>query len=293
LDYTINLGSKNIVDQDQRKLLRTFLIAYAVLLQGKELKRESNQIVLIGDESQEKHLKIFKSSPHYLFKIMRTDNEKINSIIQHYANNPEVAKHYFTFDYIFRPIDSVIQGQIHKIQDVVAIAARNASSAKKTPIKQESPNAVEPIASANLAIENSVHLFFRISNEEIIADDEIVKIFDEHVNFHNHKLYVQGDWFSVNQLNVSQQILTMIKQKIYPMWQEENRQNKNKQFQIHISLTEKCRLEKEVLPSMIQLIEKDISAFGKVSLELSPENRKKISQSAGFHILENHILNYK
>lgn len=287
LDYTLNLGLSQMKDPDHRKLLRTIMISYAILLQGKGYNQRKNPIILTCDEKFEKHMQVFQKEPHHLFKIMTTENPKINEIIKMFSNNPQLARDYFMIDFLVKPTAGVIQGQVHKIFDLVAVVKRNQrkqEASNNVEIKETEPKTAEP---------RSVNLQYRFKNNKFFDNGQISSYNEDvHGVIATACLIINGDWLSVNQMEVSEKILSAFTKSIFPEIEKEMGPGQNKKIEhdINICLTDKCRVDPGIVPSLITLIEKELKKYGKVNINISPENKKIISQTAGFKLLDNYIL---
>lgn len=284
LDFSIAKNSKGF---EKRKLLRTFLISLTVVLSGKDVSAHKNSIVLIGDEDDEELMKKIQKRPVIFFKSIKTDNETINSILAKFSSQEDLVNKYYYFDYLINPKNGVIQGQIHKIYDLITIASRNIAISYGT-------NSSKAQNSPSLSTqEKELSIIYRISDTEVIHSENMAKESSEEINtlyenYNNGILYVEGDWLAINQMDVSQRILNFVTEKILPRYS--NAKDKES-FALTINLSDKCRLEKEVLPSILQLIEKELNPLGKITLEISAGNRKKISGAAGFQLIESYLNN--
>ncbi len=297
LDYMINLGLDKESDPDHRKLLRTFIIAYAILLQGKGYNQSKNIIVLIGDERMTKHFQLFQKKPHLLFKLVKVSNVKVNKFLDMYANNPELAKNNFRVEYLFKPEGGVITGQLNQIGDIATMALR--VNNESVQIKHND------LISAKKLVQNpaNINLEYKFANGKMVRDgitseqDSNLEASnntiqsDKNVEMLNDTLYVSGDWVSVNQMEVADKIASFFEKKIKPVWEQEIPDAKNKRMPISIFLTDDVNLEKGMIPSLIQLIEHRLNKIGKVSLYISKKNREEISSAAGFSFLESYFLN--
>lgn len=290
LDYMMNLGLEKSLDPDQRKLLRTFIIAYAILLQGKGYTRERNIIVLIGDERMESHLKLFKEKPNMLFKIVKSENPKVNQFLDLYASDLQLAKQFFQIDYILKPQDGVIQGQLNKIGDIATMALRHEElfATNKTRIQANHSE------DGNSIIQNprDIELCYKFADGRILLNNNFVE--NPENKFADNlpdTLYVYGDWASVNQMESAQKIGDFFEKILKPIWEKETENHKQKEMPLSLFLTDEVSLEMGMLPSLIQLIEHRLNKIGKVSLFISPRNREKISKAAGFNFLQNYFMN--
>lgn len=292
LDYMYDFGLGKDLDPDKRKLLRTFAISYAILLQGKGYIRKHNQIVLIGEENYQKHLLLLSKQPHHIFRLMRTENEKVNQFLDIFSQQPDLTSEYFDVNYIVRPDQGVIQGQLNKIVDLIKVSERQYASSDQeiqagAQHIQEGQATPEQHTSQN--VPEGVTLYYRLPDNRLIVNDDFLEYDKEsHGELMLETLYIKGQWWSQNQMEVVQQIVDLYKKTLVPTWKE-NHSDKEK-MNISIFLTDEVDLEVGMVPSLIQMVERELKPLGKISLYISPRNREKLSKAAGFNFLDNYFL---
>jgi hypothetical protein len=294
LDYMHDFGLDKELDPDKRKLLRTFAISYAILLQGKGYIRKHNQIVLIGEQNYQKHLLLLSKQPHHIFRLMRTENEKVNQFLDVFSQQPELADGYFDVNYIIRPDQGVIQGQLSKIVDLIKVAERKYESSSQGGNERVGQGQVEgdesrTEAAVSKGSPEGVTLYYRLPDNRLIVDGEILNYNKEaHGELMLETLYIKGQWWSQNQMEVVEQIVDLYKNTLVPTWKENH--GDKEEMNISIFLTDEVDLESGMVPSLIQMVERELKPLGKISLYISPHNREKLSKAAGFNFLDSYFL---
>jgi hypothetical protein len=289
MDYMVDLGLSREADPDHRKLLRTFFISYVILLQGKGYYRKKNTLILVGDETQERQLGILCKQPHHFFNMMTTENPKINQWLKSFASNPALTNEFFHIDYLVKPKEGVIQGQIHKIHDIVTNVKRRLKMElsqheieREIKVEETAPSPPQPLS-----------LLYLFGNGDFYNNGTFEK-YDKNIHGEilEDSLFFKGDWISLNQKDGYDLILETLIKRIVPKLSEINQNESNKNFipKINITLSDQCRIEPGTVPALISLIERELKKIGTVAINISARNKKAIMNTAGFKLLDNYIM---
>ena len=135
IDYIIDLGLSEKEDPDQRKLLRTFLLAFTLLANAKGFANARANIVFVIPKRLKTIMNNFVENPSFLLDEIRTKDERVNVIIDTFAANKEKVKDYFRFSYIFRPDDGKYLEEMEKLEETLKRYAETAEAVKSVETK--------------------------------------------------------------------------------------------------------------------------------------------------------------
>lgn len=279
IDYLVDFGLSKELDPDNMKLLRTFSISSIILANISNLLYNITNIVLIGSPGNLKELEIFKSNPHFVFKIAKTQNPGLNKILDEVLENPEKIKNVFTVNYLLMDqtndylsaaskLETLLDKYIQKRQSLINLKRSNSQAKLLT-------GEYDP-----------AKILFKISDTQIYIAGETFDI-DGNPEFEKYKkniIYIQGYYIQSTVARVNETLEKFILID-YPKIRQLSVDS-----EIHISLEDQAIIDGGIAPALNILLSTKLKDFKDIHLITSPVNFTKIENSPGFISLRNYII---
>ncbi|MHA1344763.1 MAG: hypothetical protein ACTSQG_12310 [Promethearchaeota archaeon] len=279
LDYRIDFGLPKNLDPDHLKLLKTFIIASTILREKTDLKYNMMNLVLIGTPKDLKHLELFKNQPHLVYKLVRTNNEHVNKLIEQSLNNPERVKKILTIDYIL----------IDETNDTISAAKRlgvildRLLQKRQSLINEEKTKVQTKLITGDY---DPAKILYKISDARVYIDGKIYNV-ENNPKFTKYKeniIYVLGYYVqsTVNKVNAKLEKFIL---EDFPKIRKVTTDT-----EINISLNSFTIIDGSVTPSLNLLLSTKLKGFKNINLLTSPVNFNKMENSPGFISLRNYII---
>ena len=200
IEYQMELGIPGKLEIENTKLLKTFILAYAILAQAKGFDNGSANIVLIVERKHESTAQQFAKYPLFLLDQIRTKDERINAIIDAFGSDQEKVKNFFRMSYILRPTDGNYARELDRLQKIMPVYDKIISQQRT-----KEPDVKTKIVSEDL---EPADVVCRATLEKIIINGELSPITDEQKKTYIEKnIHLLGAVVQKTNLKVQERLL--------------------------------------------------------------------------------------
>jgi hypothetical protein len=281
MDYQVDFSLPLQNDPDKRKLLRTFLLAYVLLAYGKGFENAVANIVFIVDKSNFSTVTQFVKNPAVLLEQIHTKDDRINAIIDSYAQNKDRAREFFRLSYIFRPEGGKYAAEMDRLEKIMEIFDQNIASfeeeetrpVRKEPVTEMIPDDLKP-----------ADVICRATLAKIIVNGESRDIREEEKNSYVEKnIHISGA--------VTQRTLPEVKNRIFSTFNVMAKLNPfKKDERIFIKLPDASTVDGAFAISMGSFLVKELGEYGGISIDIGKDNLEKLKKSEGYFAIEEFII---
>jgi hypothetical protein len=280
MDYEIDFGLSKKDDPDNRKLMRTFLLAYTLLANGKGYSNASANIVFVIDKNMASKMYQFSKYPSFLLGQIRTMDDRVNSIIDSFAADKNRVKNFFKITYIFKPVEGKYAPEIERLEKIVDTLDRLVEAkvnenkeVKKKPTTQMISDELKP-----------ADVICRATLEKIIKNGEMLQVQeDEKKRYIEKNIHLEGA-ITTNTLPVVTKRLVaafQAMQKINPFKKDEK---------IFINIPESSIIDGSFASVIGAFLTKSLSDFSGISLNMGKTNIEKVRNSEGYIAIRDFII---
>ncbi len=279
LDYLVDFGLSKELDPDNLKLLKTFSISSIILANISNLQYNTTNIVLIGSPENLKQLEIYKSDPHLVFKIAKTQNPGLNKMLEEVIENPKKIKNVFTVNYLLMDQTNDYLSAANKLETLLDKYIQKRLSL----INLKKSKSQTEILTGEY---DPAKILFKISDSQIYIDGETFNI-EGNSKFEKYKeniIYIQGYYIQSTVARVNETLEKFILVD-YPKIRQLSIDS-----EINISLEEHTIIDGGITPALNFLLSMKLKDFKDIHLITSPVNFTKIENSPGFISLRDYII---
>jgi hypothetical protein len=279
IDYLIDLGLSEKEDPDQRKLLRTFLLAFTLLANAKGFSNAKANIVFVIPKRLKTIMSNFVESPSFLLDEIRTKDERVNVIIDTFAANKEKVKDYFRLSFIFRPDDGRYLEEMEKLEAMLKKYAE--TSPAVVPTAESKPSASTPMILDDL---EPARVLCRASIEKIIVDGELVQMTEDQKRKYIEKnIHLEGA--------VTQKTLTEVKNRILTTFGTMAKINPfKKDEKVFINVPDSSIIDGSFAGAMGTFISSAFPEYMGISFNMGKDNCEKVKHSQGYVAIKDYII---
>jgi hypothetical protein len=282
MDYQADFSLPFQNDPDKRKLVRTFMLAYALLAHGKGFESAVSNVVFIIEKECFPDVSRFVKNPASLLEQIRTKDDRINAIIDSFVKNSEKSKDFYKLSYIFKPLDGRYTTEIDRLEKIMElfdenIALRKADETLKRPKEKQAAEMIEE----NL---EPADVICRATKEKIVVNGEVRDIREEEKNSHLEKnIHIVGA--------VTQRTLPTVKDRIIDTFNLMAKLNPfKKDERIFIKIPETSKVDGAFAISMGSFLAKELAEYEGISLDVGRSNLEKLKNSEGYFAVEDFII---
>jgi hypothetical protein len=278
IDYIIDLGLSEKEDPDQRKLLRTFLLAFTLLANAKGFANAKANIVFVIPKRLKTIMNNFVENPSFLLDEVRTKDERINVIIDTFAANKEKVKDYFRLSYIFRPDDGKYLEEMEKLEATLKSYAETTEAVTSAEPK---PAVSTPMISDDL---EPAHVMCRVSTEKIIVDGELVPMTEDQKRKYIEKnIHLEGA--------ITQKTITAVKDRILTTFASMTKINPfKKDEKVFINVPDSSIIDGSFAGTMGTFLSSAFPEYSGISFNMGKENCEKVKNSHGYVAIKDYII---
>ncbi len=277
LDYEIDLGLPENLDPDMKKLLRTFLIAFSILANGKGYGSAIANIVLIVNKKFYKNVSQYEREPSSLLEQLKTQDDRVNAIMQSFANNRDRVRAFFNISHIFKPEDGKYHQEIESLEKIINGAdERLKSKQRKTEDRGVTEMITDDLEPANVIC--------RATLDKILINGDVRQISEEEKEkYHEKNINLKGA-ITVKTINtVTDRIINTFQamSKLNPFKKDEK---------IFINIPDTSLIDGSFSPSMGSFLSDELSEYAGISLNIGKNNCEKLKNSRGFIAIKDFLI---
>jgi hypothetical protein len=282
MDYQADFSLPFQNDPDKRKLVRTFMLAYALLAHGKGFESAVSNIVFIIEKESFPDVSRFVTNPASLLEQIRTRDDRINAIIDSFVKNREKANDFYRLSYIFKPLNGKYSTEIDRLEEISETFNQNIAS-RKTEEALERPQEKR----ATEMIEEDVEpadIICRATLEKVIVNGEVRDIrADEKNSYLEKNIHIIGA--------ATQRTLPTVKERIIDTFNLMAKLNPfKKDERIFIKIPDSSKVDGAFAISMGSFLAKELAEYEGISLEVGSSILEKLKNSEGYFAVEDFII---
>ncbi len=274
IDMTINTGLDS--DHDRMKIFKTFLLSYIIIMQSEQYKNISCNLLILMNKNEFINFKETLKHPQNIMSLLKTNDERLNSIINEYNCNNEKFKKNFNI----LVTDAEQETSLTKSEFILFINMIKAKEKFKNKLMSEKPpasagpkiNAAEP---ADVELRTG-KLYFKNGSP--------ATAYDEKLNLTEKEIYISGNFTSYTRLDVIERLLNLIKAGFG------NDFILRKEDSITISIPGKSVIDSTTPITIAQLMSKELNDYKTVRIKTNAVHYKTMQQSQGFSMIQKNVI---
>jgi formiminotetrahydrofolate cyclodeaminase len=277
LDYQVDFSLSLNSDPDQRKLVRTFLLAFTLLANSKGFENATANIVFIVNKKQFIPVSKFTKNPTALLTQIRTKDERINAIIDAFTSDDEKVKRFFHISYIFEPENGKYAQEVERLEKIIDIFKNIIESIPEPETQKTGTEMITDKVSP-------ADVICRATLEKMIVNGEISHIKEEEKHTYLEKnIHLVGALTQKTTNTVKDRITTTFKvmAKCNPFKKDER---------IFINIPDSSVLDGSFAVSIGTYLSQELSEYTGISLNIGKANHDKLKNSKGYFAIEDYIM---
>ncbi len=272
IDFRIDSGLPEEIDPDHMKILRTLLISYIILARGRGFEKIQGNFILFGNESDEKLLSEINTDPKKILSFLATQDRAVNSFIDELKQNG--AK--FNKLFFLKTIDSTLPP--NQMEPLITTYIRGIVTREQF-FKPDIPETI---------IENGDYppasVVYRLSKQALFRDREMVPVeTPEDRELETGRFYIIGHWTNRTLMDVAGKLTESISKGLG------DDVSFDKEDEIIIEMTERCKLDATTTSSLVQMLSKEFLGYKNMRVVISADNEKILAQSKGYGLLKKYL----
>ena len=264
IDYPVVADTRT--DAIVQKIFTTLLISFMIIARGRGFANiKGNFFVNItkGDVQLFKNIIIH---PEKLLATMKTNDDKVNTIINYYADQ----KMFHTLFFVKPCTSSSKEDMAHELSAYIdAVKKRHAliekivEKQKHTPLRSKDPATV----------------LVKISDDKIVLDHEIMITRDSaYQKYETGHIYVLGDWTNIHSRKVAGKVITAIKDG-FADW----KLGSDDPVIIHL---EEALVDHTTAATLAQIAFNELRGFSNIKIYCDEKNYKVLEAADGFSLVK-------
>jgi hypothetical protein len=280
IDYQSDFGLPEKDDPDNRKLMRTFLLAFTLLANVKGYSNASANIVFVVEREMASKMMQFAKYPSFLLEQIRTMDNRVNSIIDSFAADTNRVKSFFKITFILKPEEGKYAPEIERLEKIIDAYDRVIEAKKREAEYRIKKPATEMISDVLVPAD----VICRATMEKIIRNGEMEQARQEAKQRYIEKnIHLEGAVTTKTLPVVTERLLATFKamSKINPFKKDEK---------IFINIPDSSVIDGSFAPVMGAFLSKSLSEFKGISLNMGKVNIEKAKNSEGYIAIRDYII---
>jgi len=272
IDLRLKTGLEG--DVDGLKFLKTFLLSFILIIQIDSLKDAFCNLFILADDSDYKALKESAKEPRFFFGNLRTNDEKMNSIIEKIKSDQSVYNK--NFNIFISNSDSnpaIIRSELLTFLNMVK-AKEKLRNKISSPAKEPSPE--------NSAAD-AADVIYRF-NDHIYINGNVTKEYP--VELKKDEIYINGNFTSFTRLEVTKRLINLVTkgpQTGYAL---------NKKNDLIINITENSKVDITTPVALAQLISNELREFKSVRIYVPANLISVMEKSKAYNMIQKNIVRF-
>jgi len=260
-------------DHEGLKFLRSFMLSFILIIQIDSLKEAFCNLFIITDESDYKLLKDTIKEPRFFFRNLKTNDEKINSIIDKIKNDQSVYNKNFN---IF-----ISNGDAnHAILRSELLTFLNMVKAKEK-LRNKVSAPVNKTISPDNSVADAADIIYKF-NDSFYINGEITTNYP--YDLKNEEIYINGNFTSFTRLEVITRLLALVRKGPKPGY------NINKKKDLIINITQGSKVDITTPVTLAQLISNELREFKSVKIYVPVALMPVIEESKAYSMIQKNIV---
>ncbi|PKL19372.1 MAG: hypothetical protein CVV49_00755 [Spirochaetae bacterium HGW-Spirochaetae-5] len=274
IDMKIDSGLDN--DHDRMRIFKTFLLSYIIIMQSEQYKNISCNLLILMNKNEFIQFKESLKHPQNIMSLLKTNDERLNSIINEYKVNNEKFKKNFNI----LVTDAEQELSLIRSEFILFINMIKAKEKLKNKLMNEKPtssagpkiSAAEP---ADVALRTG-KLYFRNGSP--------ASVYDEKLNLTEKEIYISGNFTSYTRLDVIERLMSLIKAGFG------NDFILRKGDTITINIPKESVIDSTTPITIAQLISKELNDYKSVRIKTNAVHYQLMQQSQGFSMIQRNVI---
>jgi hypothetical protein len=274
VDMKINTSTDN--GHDNNKILKTLLLAYIIILQSEKYKDITCNLLILADKKEYDHMKVTHKLPQDILAILKTNDDRLNSIIREYTTNSEKFKRNFNI------LITDAEQEPSLIKSEFILFANMIKSKEKLRSKfvvDKTISLIGPKIGAAQAADVVLH-----SGRLMLKNGETPVIYNEELNLAEGEIYILGNFTSFTRLDVIQRLLSLLKSGF------ENESTSKKGDVLTIHIPKESIIDSTTPITLAQLISKELHDFKIIKIKTTSVHYHLMQQSKGFSMIQRNVI---
>jgi len=277
MDYKADFGLPEEIDPDKRKLLRTFLISFTILANGKGFGQAVANLTLIVEKKEFIYVSRFSKNPFMLLEQIKTRDPRVNRMLDFFIHNPGKAKDFFHISCIFKPQHGKYNQEIERLEKILDetdnLLSRNIREKEEVDLTEMITDEVEP-----------ANVVFRPTPQKVIVNGEIRDATDEEI-----KIYPEREIFLMGALTVK--TMNEVKDRIIKTINTAGRLSPiKKNEKISISIPDTSIIDGSFSSSIGSFITNELAAYSNISINIGQKNAERLKKSKGYFLIKDFVI---
>lgn len=277
IDLKIGTGIDG--DNEKIRILKTLLLSYLIIIQSEQYKNISCNLLILANNNDYNHLKAIHKQPQNMLAILKTNDERINNIINEYTTNNEKFKKNFNIlltDAEQNP--SLIRSEIVLFTNMI----KSKEKLKTKILKQKT----EPVNGPKISAAESADVMLR-SGKIIFKNGESPADYNEELKLDEKEVYILGNFTSYTRLEVIDKLLLLMKKGFG------NEVNFKKGDSLVLNIPKGSTIDSTTSITLAQLLSQELAEYKNIKIKTTALHYQMMQKSQGFSMIQRSLSTYE
>ena len=287
IDYTVDFGLAEREDPDRRKILRTILISYVILANAKGYDGSLANIVLLCSKKECHLAELYRKNHAILLKQLKTNDERVNALIRSYIQQGESPRRFLNLYPLVKPMDGnyhAMQESLDRFIDQIEQELKQ-SSRRDGETVQEVGDKQKPAApEMNTRDLPPADVICRATLDKIVVNGEVRPVTgEERERYHEKNIVLEGA--------ITVKTVTLVNERILDLFKVMARFNPfRKNERIFIRVPDESVIDGSFAASVGSFLSGSLFEYTGISIDMGPENSRKLKSSGGFIAIRDYLI---
>lgn len=273
-DMTINTGLDS--DPENIKTLKTLLISFIIIMQSELFNDISCNLLIFSDKNEYKFFNEFTKHPQRMIGSLKTNDERLNNIIQDLAINDEKFNKNFNIlvtDAEQEP--SLIRSEMILFINMIKSKEKLKIKILKDKLTETAKPKINAAQAADVVLKSGL-LLFKNGGEPVDIQTNL--------NLKEREIYILGNFTSYTRIEVIERLLNLIKKGFGDEF------TIKKEDSIILNIPDETVIDTTSPITLAQIMAKELYDYKNIKIKTSTSNYNIMLQSKGFSMIQKNII---
>jgi len=274
IDMKINTNLDSALDNS--KVIKTLLLSFIIIMQSEQFKDISCNLLILMDKKDYNQFKENHKHPQNILGILRTNDDRLNNIINEYTANNEKFKKNFNI----LITDAEEEPSLIKSELILFINMIKAKEKLKDKIIQKKPVS---LAGPKIEAAQPADAILR-AGQIIFKNGEAPSSYNGDMNLTDKEVYILGNFTSYTRLDVIERLLALLKAGF------RNEINFKKNDTLILNIPEESIIDSTTPITLAQLMSKELLDYKNIKIKTTQLHYQMMQQSQGFSMIQRRVM---
>ncbi|MCL2154274.1 MAG: hypothetical protein FWH53_01280 [Leptospirales bacterium] len=278
IDMLIN---SNLDNNEMTKVFKTFLLSYIIIMESEQFKDVSCNMLILIDKKNYERINSIYAKPQNILNILKTNDERINKIINNYMTDQTKFMSHFNLLLINAERDpSIIKSEVTLFSNRI-IKSMEHKQAEGQTHGSAPTETITPMGPKTTAAQ-AADVIIRLGNL-LYKNNEAPIEYDNNLNLTEKEIYILGNFTGYTRLDVIKRLFELMKREF------ENDFDFKKENTVIINIPKDSEIDSTIPTTIAQLMSKELRTY-KIKIKLPLTTYNAMQKATGFNMIQKNVI---